>query len=166
MKRMLLALALFGLTTSAIAQPASPGFPAGKWWERPAVIDRLKLSTDQRGKLDEVFGANADQLIDLRADVERLSISLRAEMDRQRVDRAVVQKTTARLNDARAKLFEREILMFVDMRQVLTEEQWATFRNVLDKQREQKMQRGGDRRPGQGRPPGQGGGGRPPGGRP
>jgi multidrug resistance efflux pump len=107
--------------------------PPGKWWRRPEIIQTLSLSSDQQEKLENVWRAASGDLIDARAEVEKQNIALRAELERPQLERRAVQAAAARLNAARGRLFERELMMLVDMRGVLTDAQWTRMRAFLDR---------------------------------
>src|SRR6185437_15156534 len=85
-------MALFGVAAAAGAQgtPAS-GFgdhrppmermmgargSHGRWWNDQAVIDRLKLTEDQRKDMDNILLEHREKLIDLRGDVEKSELAL------------------------------------------------------------------------------------------
>src|SRR5262249_1430814 len=84
-------------------------------------------------RLEAIFRASAIDLIDLKADVDKANIALRGELDRPQLDKVAIHKIAARLNDARGKLFDRELSMLVEMRGVLTDPQWNRMRNMLDR---------------------------------
>ncbi|HKR64308.1 MAG TPA: periplasmic heavy metal sensor [Thermoanaerobaculia bacterium] len=138
MKKTLILAALFAAATFAQAQQ----MPPGKWWRREGVVQQLQLTSDQQNKLDDIFTAAADDLIDARAGVEKLQVALRAEIERPQLRRTEIQKIVTRLSDARGKLFEREVMMLVDMRAVLNDQQWMKMRGFLDRMQDE---RGGPR---------------------
>lgn len=107
--------------------------PPGKWWRRPEIVTRLSLSDEQQNRLEEIFRRSSTDLIDLRGEVEKSNIALRAELDQPQLNRGPIQKAAARLSEARARLFERELMMLVDMRGVLSETQWNTMRTDLER---------------------------------
>lgn len=125
---------------------AEPGMPPGKWWRRAEVAQRLGLTSDQQLRLDEVFRINARDLVDLKADVEKRSIDLRSAFEQPQLDRADVQKAAARVSEARGKLFEREVIMLVEMRSVLNDQQWAHLRDRLQDRGDQRPKRPGSQR--------------------
>lgn len=133
-KRILMVAALF--VCSAVAQAQQ--LPPGKWWRRSEIIQALQLTADQQQRLDEVFNNAANDLIDARASIEKLQIAVRAELDRPQVRRQELQKIAGQLSDARGKLFERELMMLVDMRGVLNPDQWARMRARLDRLEERR----------------------------
>jgi Spy/CpxP family protein refolding chaperone len=141
MKRAALILLLLTATLAGAQQ-----LPPGKWWQRPEVVRELSLTNEQRDRLDEIFRTAANGLIDAKADVEKLQIAMRAEIDRPQMRRAEVIRIAKQLSDARGRLFEREVTMLLDMRGVLTDEQWNKMRERLDQRRERPMPRSGVRR--------------------
>lgn len=126
--RILAVIALFAFSSMAQAQ-----MPPGKWWQRPEVVQELELTAEQRDKLDDAFRAAANELIDLKGDVEKLQIALRGELDRVQLRRPEIQRIAGQVSQARARLFERELMMLVDMRSVLTDPQWNKLRAHLDR---------------------------------
>ncbi len=131
MKRNLIAfLLLAGLASAATAQVDV--LPPGKWWRQERVIQNLGLTQEQQSQLDGIFDSTAEELIDLKAEVDKRAVSLRREMEQGNPARQNVQRLAEALNQARGRLFVRALMMFVDMRGVLTETQWTKFRSVLE----------------------------------
>jgi Spy/CpxP family protein refolding chaperone len=128
-KRALLAALVLVLATSAFAQ----NLPPGKWWRRPEIVQSLNISEEQQNKLENIFRTSSGDLIDLRGEVEKLNINLRADLDQSQLDRAAIRRDAQRLSDARTRLFERELMMLVDMRGVLNDSQWDRMRSQLDR---------------------------------
>lgn len=128
--------------------------PPGRWWRRPEVARRLDLTADQQTRLDAIFHDVANELIDHKGQVEKATLAIRKELDRPDSDRQSLQRLAARLTEARGRLFERELMMLVDMRAVLNEQQWTQLRMHLDRQREERNMRDGreGRRPGMPQP--------------
>jgi periplasmic protein CpxP/Spy len=125
---------VFAFTALLVALSAfGQQLPPGKWWRRPDVIQNLNLTDDQQDRLERIFRGAATDLIDLRAEVEKANIALRGELDRPQLDAAAIHRVAVRLNEARGKLFDRELSMLVEMRGVLTDPQWNRMRNMLDK---------------------------------
>ena len=143
-KRLLLAATLLLAAAFASAQ----NMPPGKWWQRQELVRELQLTAEQQDKLDDIFRAAANGLIDAKAEVEKLQIAMRSEIDRPQIRRADILRIAKQLGDARGVLFEREIAMMLDMHGVLNEQQWNRMRAVLDRrdqmqqqQRQRPMQR-------------------------
>ncbi len=125
--------AVFALSL-ALTASAAP-LPPGKWWRRPEFVEQLALTNDQQTRLDMIFRMAANELIDLRADAEKTSIAIRAELDQPQLNRENLRKLAARLSETQGKLFDRELMMLVDMRSVLSNDQWSRLRSELDQPR-------------------------------
>lgn len=123
MKKRFLAVAML-LCVAAVAE-AQRQFPHGKWWRRPAMAAKLELTRAQQQNLDQIFDAAANDLVDGRAAVKKLEIALRAELDRTELRRPELTRIVSQLSAARAKQFDRELMMLVEMRSVLNDAQWA-----------------------------------------
>ena len=136
MKRALLLAALFVLATTASAFD----LPPGKWWRRPEVIQKLNLTDDQQNRLEAISVKSANELIDLKAEVDKANVAMRAELDQPQLNREAIRRAGMRVNDARAKLFERELMVLVDMRGVLTDAQWNRMRQAVDRLPNRPMQ--------------------------
>ena len=149
MKKILIAAALAALAVAG--NLAAADLPPGRWWKMPQVVQRLDLTTEQQEKLDAIFHAAANELIDRRGDVEKANVALRAELDQAQINRQNVLRAAGKLSEARGKLFERELSMLMDMRGVLNDPQWTRLRAFLEQHREQRQQ--GERPPGQGQRP-------------
>lgn len=128
MKRVVLFTFALLVATSALAQ-----LPPGKWWRRGDIIQTLGLTEDQQDRLDGIFRGAANDLIDTKAEIDKGSIALRGELDKPQLDRNAIRAIAQRINQARSRKFERELMMFADMRGVLTDPQWSHMRNELDR---------------------------------
>jgi hypothetical protein len=129
-------IAFLVLMLAAFAAQAQ--LPPGKWWRKPEIVRQLALSEDQQMRLDQIFRGAANDLIDLRGEVEKQSVALRGELDQAQLNRAAIRNIGAKLNEARGRLFDRELSMLVDMRGVLNDQQWDRMRAVLDRPRVQQ----------------------------
>lgn len=137
----------------ALAAPSLVAqMPPGKWWQRPEIVSELGITQEQQQKLDAIFRGAANDLIDMRGDVEKQNVALRGELEQVQLNRANIQRVAARLSEARGRLFERELSMLIDMRGVLTAQQWNQMRAHLDEiggtQRNERRPGAGMRRPG------------------
>jgi hypothetical protein len=120
---------------------AQAQLPPGKWWRKPEIVRQLALTEEQQMRLDQIFRGAANDLIDLRGEVEKQSVALRGEIDQPQLNRGNIRSIGAKLNEARGRLFDRELMMLVDMRGVLNDQQWNRMRAVLDRPRMQNREK-------------------------
>lgn len=139
-----LAVALLG--SGLLAGPLAaqlPEMPMGKWWVRPRVVQILGISAEQQEKLDGIFSRNRRSFIELKADVERRQLDLEELMGRKESDAKRVTEAVDALEQARMKLARQRTLMFVDMKAVLTAEQWQ---RIQERREDWRAERLDDRR--------------------
>lgn len=130
MKRLVMISMVAALAAATVAQAE---LPPGKWWKNPQIAQRLELEPEQQTRLDAIFRDTASDLIDRRAEVEKLHLALRGELDQPQLNRQNLQRLAAQLTQARGRLFERELMMLVDMRSALNDEQWDRLRTHIDR---------------------------------
>lgn len=154
---LLLPAAIAGLLLAAPLSAQLPELPMGKWWKRPRVVEQLQLTADQQQRLEEIFAKNRRQFIDLRADLERRQLDLEELLAKKDADPKKIGAAADALEQAKARASKARTMMVVEMRGVMTEEQWQ---KIVDAREQWKRERVDDRRRGA-VPPGQ----RPPRGR-
>jgi Spy/CpxP family protein refolding chaperone len=124
--------------------------PMGMWWKNPEVVQRVGLTPEQTGKMEEIFQKSRLQLIDLKANVERQEVTLEPLLDANPVDTKKTLLQIGKVADARAELEKANAGMLLGIRGVLTPEQWTKLH--ADGRRHGEMMKGG-------RPDGMPGGG-------
>ncbi len=150
--RVLLPVAAAVLCVAGAASAQMPETPPGTWWKRPRVVAVLKLTPEQQEKLEEIFARHRRSFIDLKADVEKKQIDVEELVSKKDADPKKVAAAIDALEDARGKLRKSMALMFLEQRNVLTDQQWAQFldrrdewrRERLEERRRGEMERRGD----------------------
>jgi len=152
------AVAAAGVTLAASAQ--MPEIPPGKWWKRPAIVQKLELTTEQQEKLEEIFAKNRRAFIDLKADVDRRQLDVEELMAKKDSDPKKVSDAIDASEQAKAKLRKSISMMVLEMRGVLTDKQWQQVvdrreewrqernQELRDRMRENRLRRRGPDRPG------------------
>jgi Spy/CpxP family protein refolding chaperone len=120
MKRLLVVL----LSFAAVAPAQVKVFVPGNWWRNSATIDRLHLTPEQQKKIEDVFQQNRVRLIDQTAAVEREEVIMEQLMAADSLDVAKLRPQIDKVSEARAQLEKTNANMLLDMRMVLTKDQW------------------------------------------
>jgi Spy/CpxP family protein refolding chaperone len=100
------------------------GGDQGHWWNRPKVIERLKLTEDQRKAMDGILLAHREKLIDLRASVERAELEMEPLLGADRPDESRILSQIDKVAQARAELEKANARFLLAIRNKLTPEQW------------------------------------------
>ena len=52
----------------------------GRWWNNPTIVEKLKLTEDQRKAMDGILQQHREKLIDLRANVDKAELGMEPMM--------------------------------------------------------------------------------------
>jgi Spy/CpxP family protein refolding chaperone len=141
----------------------------GRWWNNPQVVERLKLTDDQRKAMDAILLAHREKLVDLRASLEKSELELEPLMKEDQPNENAILAQIDKTASARAELEKANARFLLAIRGKLTADQWRQMQAYRashqhgDWDRDGPGQRG-MRRGGQTAPPPGGQGPPPPGG--
>jgi len=102
----------------------------GKWWQLPAVKEKLQLSHDQIRKINTLWIEHRKHIIDIRSDMEKTYIDLENLMGQPMVVWQEAYKLAERLGELHSQRAKEQIKMAIDIRQELTIEQFEKLRDI------------------------------------
>src|SRR5882672_1517676 len=102
----------------------------GKWWQNSDIAKKLQLSDDQIGQLDQTFYDHKVKLIDYGADMEKQDLKLQALLDADVPNEGQVEAQVDQVLAARGKLEREFTLMNLDLRKVLSLDQWRQLKSI------------------------------------
>ncbi len=124
----------------ADAPPAAMPGPGGRhergfrgpaaWWRDSNLAKELKLTDQQQKQLETTFSDYRLKLIDLRAAVEREQAKLEPLVNADQLNEPAINSQLDSLLAARNKLEKTNAQMALDMRKVLTLDQWKQLRQM------------------------------------
>ena len=96
----------------------------GRWWNNPKVVERLKLTDEQRKAFDGILMAHREKLIDLRASVEKAELEMEPLVSADQPDEAKILSQIDKVAQSRAELEKANARFLLAIRNKLTPEQW------------------------------------------
>lgn len=120
----------------------------GRWWNNPKVIERLKLTDDQRKAFDAILLQHREKLIDLRANVEKAELEMEPLMRDDQPNEGKILAQIDKVAQARAELEKAHARYLLALRSKLTPAQWKQV---------EEFRRDHGAGPGMPPPPGRGG---------
>ncbi len=131
-----------------------PGLGMGQWWKNSELAQQLKLSDAQVKQIEQSYLDSRLKLIDDNADVQKQETKLQALMDADQFNEQQVTAQIDQLLAARTRLGRDTAMMLVNVRRVLTPDQWKTLQSMRGPGRAMRMERReGMRAPGMRRAP-------------
>lgn len=130
----------------------------GQWWNNPKVVEKLKLTDDQRKAMDVIFQQHREKLVDLRGNVEKAEIEMEPLVRADQPNESAVLAQIDKVAQARAELEKANARFLFELRAKLTPDQWKQVQEFRQNRPGMGRDwRNGDRRPGgEGRRPGAG----------
>lgn len=142
-----LSLLAAGAVLSASAQTPPPGTPGqrptktfekrivirgemGKWWRDSEISKKLQLSDTQVSQLDQIFYEHRMKLIDYGADMEKQDLKLQSLLDADAPNEGEIGSQVDLVLAARGKLEREYTFMNLDLRKVLSLDQWKQLKSV------------------------------------
>ena len=166
----LAALLPLGLAGVSSAQAGGPGFGEhrppferafgdqggrGRWWNNPAIVEKLKLTDEQRKGMDQILLQHRETLIDLRGNVEKAELSMEPLMRDDQPNEAKILAQIDKVAQARAELEKANARFLLAIRGKLSPDQWKQMQAERGKFRENGRGGPGERMRHEGRPDGQ-----------
>jgi Spy/CpxP family protein refolding chaperone len=102
----------------------------GKWWQNSDIAKKLQLSDGQITQLDQTFYDHKLKLIDYGADMEKQDLKLQALLDADVPNEGQVEAQVDQVLAARGKLEREFTFMNLDLRKVLSLDQWRQLKVV------------------------------------
>ena len=140
----------FGMHRPPMERALGLRSPQGRWWNDPAMVDKLKLTDDQRKAMDAILLNHREQLVDMRAAVEKSELEMEPLLQDDVPNEARVLAQIDKIAQARAELEKANARFLLAIRAKLSPDQWKQLQTA----RADRMQRRGWGRDGQ---PGGGG---------
>jgi len=122
--------------TTSTATAAGPGMSImyhrelGKWWQNSDIAKKLQLSDDQIGQLDQTFYDHKVKLIDYGAEMEKQDLKLQTLLDADVPNEGQVEAQVDQVLAARGHLEREYTLMNLDLRKVLSLDQWRQLKSI------------------------------------
>lgn len=96
----------------------------GRWWNNPTMVDKLKLTNDQRKAMDDTLLQHRETLIDLRASLQKAELGLEPLMKEDQPNESQILAQIDTVAQARAELEKANARFLLAIRSKLTPDQW------------------------------------------
>ncbi len=114
-----------------------------RWWERPKVIEQLKLTDEQRNRIKAIYDKNSQDLDKMRTDLRAQGKQLREMLVQDKLDDNAISKQIDMLTTSLANLVKAELQMNVAMMNELNPDQRKQLVQMHEKWMERMKQRRG-----------------------
>jgi hypothetical protein len=102
----------------------------GKWWQNPEIAGKLQLNDGQVNQLNQIFYDHKLKLIDFGAEMEKQDLKLQTLLDADVPNEGQVGSQVDQVLSARGKLEREYTMMNLDLRKVLSLDQWRQLKSI------------------------------------
>lgn len=117
----------FGQHHPPFERALGPRDGQGRWWNDSYMVDKLKLTGDQRKSMDAILLQHREQLVDLRGVVEKAEIEMEPMMRDDQPNETRILAQIDKIAQARAELEKANARFLLAIRAKLTPEQWKAL---------------------------------------
>jgi periplasmic protein CpxP/Spy len=114
----------FGEHRPPMERAFGPRGEQGRWWNNPKLVERLKLTEEQRKAFDGILMDHREKLIDLRGNMEKAELGMGPLMSADQPNEVKILAQIDRVAQARADLEKANARFLLAIRAKLTPEQW------------------------------------------
>ncbi|MDR3751480.1 MAG: periplasmic heavy metal sensor [Terracidiphilus sp.] len=114
----------FGEHRPPMERAFGAGGDHGRWWNNPKIVERLKLSDDQRKAMDGILQVHREKLVDLRGSLEKAELEMEPLMRDDHPNEARILSQIDKVAQSRAELEKANARFLLAIRGKLTAEQW------------------------------------------
>ena len=130
----------------------------GQFWNNPKIVEKLKLTDEQRKAMDAILLEHREKLVDMRGAEEKAELEMQPLMSADEPNETAILAQIDKIASARAELEKANARFLLAIRAKLTPDQWKQVQDF--RERPMMGQRGqwgrGDRGPGGNGPGGSG----------
>ena len=121
-------------------QGPGPGGPGGhfemrvpgphKWWKDSETVKQLQLSDGQAAQIEQAFTDSKMRLIDMVAGLQKEELKLETLINADQPNENAVSNQVDQVVQARGKLEKEHAMMMLNIRRLLTTEQWKKLQSI------------------------------------
>jgi Spy/CpxP family protein refolding chaperone len=106
--------------------------PGAAWWTNASVVRNLRLTTDQRSRIEAIFEQRRQTILQNKTELEREETVLAQMLDAEPLESSgAISAQIDKVIRARGEMEKTTSTMTLEMRQVLTREQWEQLQRMM-----------------------------------
>ncbi len=110
----------------------------GQFWNNPKVVDKLKLTDEQRKEMDAILLAHRENLVDMRGAEEKAELEMQPLMGADQPNETEILAQIDKIASARAELEKANARFLLALRAKLTPDQWRQVQEFQNRPMEHR----------------------------
>jgi len=150
-------ICVFLISTTGFARMHGGGFggdrvPPGKWWHVPEIAESLKVTAEEKTKLDTLFLNNRKAMIGLKGEMATKRLDLETLMEKENFDEAAVMDQFTSMQESGQAMWKQKFQFLINVRKLLGKDRFMQLKSQFNQNhsRPHKGGKGGKHRFGPG----------------
>ena len=118
----------------------------GKWWQSKRVTEELKITDDEKSRLNDTYTASRRELITLKSNVEMVRFELDNLLDQRDAKKKDIVGQFDRLETARGSLSLERFNLLLGVREIVGIERYQLLKALHRMKRDKRTKRSNDKR--------------------
>ncbi|KPA10060.1 conserved hypothetical protein, secreted [Candidatus Magnetomorum sp. HK-1] len=124
---------VFLISSTGFAKMHGGGFsgdrlPPGKWWHMPKVAESLKLTAEEKTRLDTLFLNNRKAMISLKGEMATQRLDLEVIMEKENFDEAAAMDQFTTMQDSGQKMWKQKFQFLIEVRKLLGKDRFMQLK--------------------------------------
>jgi Spy/CpxP family protein refolding chaperone len=120
------------------------GLPHHQWWLNPQIVKELKLSDKQVDEITQISRDSRKEMVTIHSQTELVMIDLESALDAEKVDLKQAQALISKMADLRSQIGKKRMESMLEIRNVLTREQYLKLKEKRMEKRKSRRSKLGD----------------------
>jgi len=133
-KRLVIALAIVFFATSLAYAQVPGGAKQHNDKQRESILKELNLTSEQQQKLEENRKAQREDMTKLQQAIKEKHAKLQEELKNPAITRSTVEPLVNEIKSLQAQLIDHRINGIFTVKEILTQEQFVKFNQIMEKQ--------------------------------
>jgi hypothetical protein len=118
----------------------------GKWWQSKRIAEELKITDDEKSRLNDTYTASRRELITLKSNVEKERFELDNLLDQRDAKKKDIVGQFDRLEAARSNLSAERFNLLLAVRDIVGIERYQQLKALHRMKRDKRTKRSNDKR--------------------
>lgn len=118
----------------------------GKWWQSKRITEELKITDDEKSRLNDTYTASRRELISLKSNVEMERFELDNLLDQRDAKKKNIAGQFDRLEAARSNLSAERFNLLLEVRDIVGIERYQQLKILHRMKRDKRTKRSNDKR--------------------
>ena len=118
----------------------------GKWWQSKRIVEELKITDDEKDRLNETYTVSRRELITLKSNVEKERFELDNLLDQRDAKKKDIVGQFDRLEAARSNLSAERFNLLLEVRDIVGIERYQQLKILHRMKRDKRIKRSKDKK--------------------